>query len=117
MIKTLKILKTKKKAAKNNAPLTKKSQVILEFTFCMIIVLLMLFGLTKVFTWVGRDYAGRSAAHDSTLTMGVVESYGGCLTYVNFVCTQWSTMADGPMKQVDPYFYTPVKMNAIYAGK
>ena len=106
------------KTAKYERALSKKGQVILEFTFCMIIVLLMLFGLTKVFTWVGRDYAGRSMAHDSTLTTSVIQSYGSCTAYdVNGVCTAHSTMADGPMKQIDPYFYTPVKMNAIYSGK
>ena len=117
MLKILKISRRREKTATNKMSLIRKGQVILEFTFCMIIVLLMLYGLTKVFTWVGRDYAGRSMAHDSTLTMPIMQSYGGCMTYVNGVCTQFSTMADGPMKQVDPYFYTPVKMNAIYAGK
>ena len=51
----------------NHLRLTRKAQVILEFTFCMIIVLLMLFGITKVFLWTGRDFVGRSAAHDETL--------------------------------------------------
>ena len=68
-----------------------KGQVIIEFTFCMIVILLMIFGVTKVFTWVGREYAGRMDGHDNTL-------YDG----------------GSPLKQIDPYFYTPVKMNAIW---
>ena len=84
----------------NYSPLTKKAQVILEFTFCMIIVLLMLFGITKVMTWTGREYAGRFDGHDRTLTGPFIPSY--------------VSMGDGPSNQIDPYFYTPVKMNAIY---
>ena len=89
-------------SAINYGPLTDKGQVILEFTFCMIIVLLMIFGITKVFTWSGREYAGRSAAHDSTLYQTIDRDY--------------DSMGDGPLKQIDPYFYTAVKMNAIWKG-
>ena len=106
MFKTL--AKRKKKGSKG-LPLTRKEllltgkgQVILEFTFCMMIVLLMLFGVTKIFIWSGREYAGRSAAHDSTLYLPITRDYG--------------SMGDGPAKQIDPYFYTPIKMNAIWDG-
>jgi len=68
-------------------------QVILEFTFCMIVVLLMIFGVAKVFFWTGKDLADRRKAHDDVL-------YGG----------------GGPQTQIAPSFYTSSKMNAIWRG-
>ena len=79
-----------------------EGQVILEFTFCMIVVLLMIFGITKILTWSGREYVGRSRAHDDTLYTTIEKDY--------------SSIGEGPAKQIDPYFYTPVKMNAIFEG-
>ena len=70
-----------------------KGQVILEFTFCMIIVLLMIYGVVKVFHWAGEDMVERRKAHDGTLRAATL-----------------------PVHQIDPYFYTPVKMNAIWDG-
>lgn len=103
----VKIFNTTKNTASRNSratinygPVTDKGQVILEFTFCMIVILLMLFGITKVFTWSGREYAGRSNAHDDTLYTEIEQSYG--------------PMGEGPLQQIDPFFYTPVKMNAIF---
>ena len=71
----------------------KKAQVILEFAFCMIVVLLIIFGIMKVFQWTGRDLAERRIAHDGVLTGGGT-----------------------PLDQIDPYFYAPVDMNAIWKG-
>ena len=66
-------------------------QVILEFTFCMIIVFLMIYGVTKVFFWTGRDLAARREAHDAVLI--------------------------GGGDQLTPDFYTTLaKMNAIWNG-
>ncbi len=75
----------------NHLLFTKNGQVILEFTFCMIIILLMIFGATKVFHWTGRDLVERQRAHDEVLRETVP-----------------------PRQQIDPYFYTPTKINAIY---
>ena len=79
-------------------------QVILEFTFCMIIILLMIYGLTKVAFWTGKDFAARSISHDNVLTTRILEDYGG-------------SPGDGPLRQIDPYFYTPIGMNAIWEGQ
>lgn len=79
-----------------------KGQVILEFTFCMIVIMLMIYGVTKVMIWTGRDFAGRSAAHDQTLYKHFNPDYGA--------------IGEGPAEQIDPYFYTPVGMNAIFVG-
>ena len=79
--------------------LTRKGQVILEFTFCMIVILIMMYGVIKVVHWTGRDIVERQRAHDATLFADVT-----------------------PRMQLDPYgtdegkFYTPGKMNAIWGG-
>ena len=72
----------------------KLGQVVIEFTFCLIIVLLMIYGVTKVFFWAGRDLVERRKAHDALLTSDVT-----------------------PPQQIAPDFYTPVKMNAIWVPK
>ena len=87
---------------KNNGPLTinhlrltSKAQVILEFTFCMIIILLMIYGVVKVFQWAGRDVAERQIAHENSLIRNVSD----------------------PRDQIGPVFYMPRRMNAIWDGK
>ena len=72
----------------------KLGQVVIEFTFCLIIVLLMIYGVTKVFIWAGRDLVERRKAHDEILTSDV-----------------------SPRQQITPDFYYPVKMNAIWVKK
>ena len=70
-----------------------KGQVILEFTFCMIVILLMIYGVAKVFIWSGGDLVARRIAHDQVLTG-----------------------APTPIEEIDPYFYSPVGFNAIWLG-
>ncbi len=89
----------------------------LEFAFCMVVLFLMMYGLIMVFRWVGLDLGQRQQAHDALLTTDIVESYGGCVAYDMWgVCTAWSTEADGPLRQIDPYFYKPTRMNAVWEG-
>lgn len=71
-----------------------QGQVVIEFTFCLIIVLLMIYGVTKVFFWAGRDLVERRKAHDALLTADAA-----------------------PPQQINPDFYTPVKMNAIWVNR
>ncbi len=81
----------------------RKGQVMLEFTFCMIIIFLMMYAIVMVFRWAGLDLAERRLAHDALLTTNeVVESYG--------------TPGDGPLRQIDTYFYQPAKMNTVWDG-
>ncbi|MBN1870032.1 MAG: hypothetical protein JW847_05600 [Candidatus Omnitrophica bacterium] len=87
----------------HHSPFTDKAQVLLEFTFCMVIILLMLYGITKVLTWTGREYVGRSRAHDNVLYQNIDRDY--------------QIIGEGPAKQIDPYYYTPVKLNAIWGEK
>lgn len=37
-----------------------KGQATIEFTFAMVIVALLIYGLISIFRWVGMDYAQRS---------------------------------------------------------
>ncbi len=69
-----------------------RGQVILEFTFCMVVIMFMIYGLTKVFLWSGADLAERRKAHDKSLT----QSTGN------------------PESQIHPYFHKHEKLNAIW---
>ena len=80
----------------------KSGQTMLEFTFSLVVVLLMIYGLVKVFEWTGKDLVGRRMAEDASL-MGPVKRI-------------YDDPAEGPLNQVYPYFYTPTKMNAIWNG-
>ena len=74
-----------------------------EFTFSLIIILLMIYGLMRIFEWTGKDQIMRRMAHDALITAPVEHSY--------------DESGNGPARQIDPYFYTPIKMNAIWEGK
>ena len=96
--------KDKKRRRENRFSLSDfdKGQVIVEFTFCMIILFLLIYGTMMVFRWTGVDLVERRKASDALLVTPVVED--------------WGVFADGPIKQIDPYFYTPIKMNAVWTG-
>ncbi len=78
-------------------------QVLLEFTFCMIVVLLMLFSLIMVLRWAGVDLAERRMAHDETIVRGST--------------TEGVTNALVPMRQLDTFFYHSIRMNAVWRGR
>ena len=80
----------------------KKGQVMVEFTFCMIILFLMMYGLVMVFRWAGLDLSQREAAHEALLAGPISEDY--------------VAPSMGPLRQIDPYFYQPAKMNGVWAG-
>lgn len=80
-------------------------QTMIEFTFSLIVVLLMIYGLMKVFEWTGKDQAMRRKAHDDVLFSKIDRSY------------HRDNPGEGPLKQIEPYFYTPVSLNAIWDGK
>lgn len=90
----------------------------LEFTFCMIILFLMMYGIIMVFRWVGLDLGQRQKAHDTVLTQAIDTAYGSSVTTWNgtdFVTTS-TAVERGPLTQIDPYFYTSESMNAVWAG-
>ena len=78
-----------------------KGQVLMEFAFSMIIILFIIFGLIMVFRWTGLDLAERRRAHDTVLMGTIIEDYGNVI--------------DGPLKQIDPFFYNPIEMNAVHS--
>ncbi|MDO8579978.1 MAG: pilus assembly protein [Candidatus Omnitrophota bacterium] len=70
----------------------KKGQVILEFSFSMMVVLLLMFGTIMVFRWTGLDLVARQKSHDALL-------FNEDLT---------------PEEQIDPFFHAPLPMNATW---
>ena len=42
-------------------------QTMIEFSFCMIVVVVLLLGMIKVFVWSGKDLIGRRVAHETIL--------------------------------------------------
>ena len=84
----------------------RKAQVMLEFAFCMIILFLMMYGIIMVFRWVGLDLGQRQQAHKAVLEQNIDLGYG-----------QGGVPVErGPLTQIDPYFYTPARMNAVWMG-
>ena len=77
----------------------------LEFAFCMIVVFLMIYGIVMILRWTGMDLAERRRAHDVRLTVPIIQEYTS------------PGASDGPLYQVDPYFYSPMKMNAVWKGQ
>ena len=78
-------------------------QVMLEFTFCMAVVLLMLFSLIMVLRWVRVDLAERRRSHDESIVRGSPDD--------------GVTNRMIPMEQLDPFFYRPIRMNAVWDGR
>jgi len=93
------------------------AQVIIEFVFCMIIVFLMIYAAIKIFRWTGLDLAERRKDHDALLIVPINRAYG-CISYDSYgVCdAPIVPESTGPMKQLDPYFSKPTKMNTIWDG-
>lgn len=108
------------RAIRKNKEKVPDAQVLIEFTFCMIIIMLMIYGLIMILRWTGVDLAERERAHESQLTTPIIEDYGQCLVWntdsIPFVCLQTTTMANGPLKQLDEHFYLPTPMNAVWEG-
>lgn len=80
----------------------KKGQVFIEFTFCMIIILLFFYGCVMAFRWAGLSLANRRISHDNTLKVGVDDL--------------WSSMdfTTSALKQINPKFDRGTKMNLIF---
>lgn len=46
----------------------KKAQSTIEFTFAMVVIVFLIYGMVRVFRWAGMDLAQRRYAQDVTLT-------------------------------------------------
>ena len=100
----------------------------LEFAFCMIILFLMMYGIIMVFRWVGLDLGQRQQAHQAVLEAPIDLQYGQCVVWSQCCggvggacfpcapCLNKRSVTAGPLSQIDPYFYTPAKMNAVWEG-
>jgi len=80
--------------------LAQTAQSTIEFTFCLVIVVLLAYGVMKAFRWVGLDLAERRATHDGTLTVPIDE--------------KWTNEEEGPLKQLSPGFYRAKKMGLVF---
>ena len=78
-------------------------QVTMEFLFCMIIVVLFMFGFVQALAWIGITLAERRAAGDASLTS---------ITAVE----QWRDFNTdpSPLTQLNPNFYKPKKMKIVF---
>ena len=102
-----------------------KGQVMLEFTFCMIVIMIMIFGITKVFFWTGNDLATRRISHDDRLLLISHRDHDAALfdrLYV-LIALNVPPIPGIPrfsealsLMQIDPLYHIPVKMNAIWDG-
>lgn len=83
-----------------------RGQTMIEFTFCMIIVFLMAYSLTKVFEWSGRELVSRRVDHTTRLT------------YTDASLTRsYTTAAESEqISQISPFFSSGVDMNAVWRG-
>ncbi len=77
-------------------------QVIIEFTFSMIIVFLMIYSITKIFEWSGKEIVNRRIAHDTILTGQTLSR-----SYTNVSDSQ-------QIAQISPFFSSGTAMNAIW---
>jgi len=69
-------------------------QSTIEFTFAMVIILVLIFGMIRIFRWAGMDLAERRWAHEDTLSANV----------------------GSPEEQLTDEFYRSKRMNAAYRG-
>lgn len=78
-----------------------KGQVIIEFTFCMIIIFLIIYASIKIFFWSGEEFIKRRKGHEAVLfNNAVIESY--------------THISQGPLRQLDSQSYGITKINAIW---
>ena len=68
-------------------------QSTIEFTFVMIAILLLTYGLIRIFCWAGLDLAERRFTHEQVLTNGATA-----------------------VEQLVPDFYRPKRLNSVYKG-
>ena len=75
-----------------------KAQSTIEFTFAVIVIMFLIFGMIRVFRWTGMDLANRRYAHDAVLT------------------GSGPTVTD-PSMQLNADFDRVLPLSAVYRGK
>lgn len=54
----------------------KKAQSTIEFTFAVIVVMFLIYGMVQVFRWAGMDLAQRRYVQDTSITTTELGPYG-----------------------------------------
>jgi len=81
----------------------KRAQVTLEFTFSMVLVLLLMYGVVRVMGWLSLTLAERRVAHEHSLTLRTdVEN--------------WKDIYKdpSPLLQLQPEFYATNKLKLVF---
>lgn len=68
-----------------------KAQSIIEFTFAMVIMALLIFGLVRTFQWAGLVLADHRFEHDYSLTL-----------------------SQDPLEQLSVNYYTPRRIDGVF---
>ncbi|HOW35285.1 MAG TPA: hypothetical protein PL155_02565 [Candidatus Omnitrophota bacterium] len=76
------------------------AQVIIEFTFAFVVLLLIFYGCIMAFRWVGLSLSERQVAHETTLNMGINEN--------------WENEGEGPLRQLRTNFSKPTPLNLVF---
>ena len=82
-------------AKKEHSGMTSVAQSTIEFTFVMVIIFLLAYGLIRIFRWAGLDLAERRWAHEQIITDKSLSTE----------------------QQLAPEFYRPKRINSSYRGK
>jgi hypothetical protein len=65
-----------------------KAQSTIEFTFALIVMLFLIYGMVMVFRWAGMDLANRRWSQDHQITADVIQNaenpFGDPVTQLNF---------------------------------
>jgi hypothetical protein len=72
-----------------------KAQSTIEFTFAMIAIVFLIYGMVMVFRWAGMDLAQRRYAQDTSLT---------------------DLTTSDPSSELSPDFDRPMPIDAVYHG-
>jgi len=80
-----------------------KGQSILEFSFCIIIVVVLIQALIVIFKWSSLDYPERRIAHDQSLVTSIPDN--------------WYSPSAGPLRQLDPDFFESSNELRFFGGE
>ena len=80
----------------------KKAQVVLEFLFCMVVLLLIIYGCIMAIRWGGMSMVQVGIDHDHSLTGSVDEEW------------THTTQSATPYHQLDPAFYSELPMGLVF---
>ena len=87
--------------------MNKKAQVSIEFSFAMIVALLMAFAIMRIFDWTGRDLVDRQNIHESTIT----DRTQGRQDYDASDLT-----TSRQLQQINPTSLKATRFNAVWGG-